>query len=120
MKQHNRDKSILQHMIEHCDKIQKELKRNDDKYETNKNDDVLRDAVSMNLQQIGELAKKFSDELLSATRPEMNWRAITGMRNLFAHDYGSMDIERIWETAVNDIPTLSEYCKFKLESGIFD
>ena len=120
MKQHNRDKSILQHMIEHCDKIQKALNRFGDDFETFKNDDVLRDAVSMNLQQIGELAKKFSDEFLNATRPEMNWRAITGMRNLFAHDYGSMDIERIWETAVNDIPQLSEYCKSKLESGIFD
>ena len=62
MKQHNRDKSILQHMIEHCDKIQKALKRFGDNFETFKNDDVLRDAVSMNLQQIGELAKKFSDE----------------------------------------------------------
>mgnify|MGYP003483332504 FL=1 len=107
-------------MIEHCEKIQKALDRFGDDFETFKNDDVLRDAVSMNLQQIGELAKKFSDEFLNATRPEMNWRAITGMRNLFAHDYGAMDIERIWETAVNDIPTLSEYCKSKLESGIFD
>ena len=53
MKQHNRDKSILQHMIEHCDKIQKALKRFGDNFETFKNDDVLRDAVSMNLQQIG-------------------------------------------------------------------
>ena len=86
MKQHNRDKSILQHMIEHCEKIQKALDRFGDDFETFKNDDVLRDAVSMNLQQIGELAKKFSDEFLNATRPEMNWRAITGMRNLFAHD----------------------------------
>ena len=67
-------------MIEHCDKIQKALKRFGDNFETFKNDDVLRDAVSMNLQQIGELAKKFSDEFLTATRPEMNWRAITGMR----------------------------------------
>ena len=73
-------------MIEHCDKIQKALNRFGDDFETFKNDDVLRDAVSMNLQQIGELAKKFSEEFMTVTRPEMNWRAITGMRNLFAHD----------------------------------
>ena len=120
MKQPNRDKSILQHIIKHCERIQNALARFGDNFETFQNDDVLRDAVSMNLEQIGELAKRFSDEFLTATRPEMNWRAISGMRNLFAHDYGAMDIERIWETAVNDIPELLAYCKFKLESGIFD
>lgn len=72
MKQHNRDKSILQHIIEHCGKFNKTLERFGDVFETFKNDDVLRDAVSMNLQQIRELAKKFSDDFLTATRPEMN------------------------------------------------
>ena len=120
MKQPNRDKSILLHIIQHCEKIQKALARFGDDFETFQNDDVLRDAVSMNLEQIGELAKRFSNEFLTAMRPEMNWRAISGMRNLFAHDYGAMDIKRIWETAVNDIPELSDYCKSKLESGDFD
>ena len=95
MKQHNRNKSVLLHIIRHCERIQKALERFGDDFDTFKNDDVLRDAVSMNLQQIGELAKSFSNEFLTATHPEMNWRAIVGMRNLFAHDYGSMDIERI-------------------------
>ena len=120
MKQPDRDKSILLHIIQHCEKIQKALARFGDDFETFQNDDVLRDAVSMNLEQIGELAKRFSTEFLTATRPEMNWRAISGMRNLFAHDYGAMDIERIWETAVNDIPELLDYCKSKLDSGIID
>jgi uncharacterized protein with HEPN domain len=120
MKQPNRDKSILLHIIQHCEKIQKALARFGDDFETFQNDDVLRDAVSMNLEQIGELAKRYSDEFLTATRPEINWRAISGMRNLFAHDYGAMDIERIWETAINDIPELLAYCKSKLESGEFD
>jgi hypothetical protein len=56
MKQHNRDKSILQHMIEHCDKIQKALARFGDDFKTFKNDDVLRDAVSMNLLKAGVIS----------------------------------------------------------------
>ena len=115
MKQHNRDESILLHIIEHCDRIKNSMQRFGSDFTTFRNDADLKDAVSMNLLQIGELAKKLSDEFLTATRAEMNWRAIIGMRNLFAHDYGSMDIERIWETAVNDITVLSEYCKGKLK-----
>ena len=33
------------------------------------------------------------------------------MRNMFAHDYGSMDIDRIWDTVVMDIPELENYCE---------
>ena len=118
MKLHNRDKSILMHIIEHCDRIQSSMARFGNDLDTFQNDNDLKDAVSMNLLQIGELAKKFSDEFINATRPEINWRAIIGMRNLFAHDYGAMDVERIWETAIYDIPQLSKYCKSKIESDI--
>lgn len=114
MKRHNRDESILSHIIEYCEKIQNSLERFGSDFDTFKTDADLRDSVSMNLLQIGELSKKLSDEFLTATRTEMNWRAIIGMRNLFAHDYGAMDIERIWETAVTDIPHLKDYCKSKL------
>lgn len=115
MKQPNRDKSILTHIAEYCEKIQKSLERFGSDFETFQSDPDLRDSVSMNLLQIGELSKKLSDDFLTATRAEMNWRAIIGMRNLFAHDYGTMDIERIWETAVTDIPNLLNYCREKTE-----
>ena len=39
------------------------------------------------------------------------WRAIKNMRNMFAHDYNSMDIELIWETVVEDIPELKAFCE---------
>ena len=32
------------------------------------------------------------------------------MRNLFAHDYGSMSREIVWKTATEDIPVLLEFC----------
>ena len=82
--------------------------------ETFLNDADYRDSVSMNLLQIGELAGKLSEEYVQATKAQMDWRAIKNMRNMFAHDYGSMDIERIWETAVEDIPVLTDFCKNSL------
>ena len=41
----------------------------------------------------------------------MDWRAIKNMRNMFAHDYGSMDKDRIWQTATEDVPALKAYCE---------
>ena len=45
------------------------------------------------------------------TKPQMDWRAIKNMRNMFAHDYGSMDKDRIWQTATEDVPALKAYCE---------
>ena len=38
------------------------------------------------------------------------------MRNLVAHNYGSMSRDIIWETAVTDIPTLKAFCDEVLET----
>ena len=65
----------------------------------------------MNLLQIGELAGKFSDAYVQKTKPQMDWRAIKNMRNMFAHDYGSMDKDRIWQTATEDVSALKAYCE---------
>lgn len=43
------------------------------------------------------------------TKNEINWNAIRGMRNRFAHGYGKMDIEKIFYTAVEDIPIVKEF-----------
>lgn len=111
MKRLNKDIAILKHIIKYCDRIQKSLERFGRDFETFEKDNDFRDSVSMNLLQIGELAKKLSLDFRNSTEAEMEWKAIVGMRNLFAHDYGSMDIERIWETALYDIPKLKEYCE---------
>ncbi len=33
------------------------------------------------------------------------------MRNLFAHNYGAVDVERVWETVHSDILQLLEFCE---------
>ena len=107
----NKDKSIIEHILIYCDKIQLTVGRFGSEFGIFLNDTDYRDSVSMNMLQIGELAGKLSDEYVQQTKSQIDWRAIKNMRNMFAHDYGSMDIERIWETAIEDIPMLSDYCK---------
>ena len=40
-----------------------------------------------------------------------NDREIKGMRNVFAHDYGAIDYDRVWDTVTEDIPILLEFCQ---------
>jgi uncharacterized protein with HEPN domain len=70
----------------------------------------------MSMMQIGELSGSLSDEFKDATRGEMKWSAIKGMRNLFAHAYASMDKQVIWEAALRDIPDLMNFCRKMIES----
>ena len=39
------------------------------------------------------------------------------MRNLVAHNYGSMSRDIIWETASVDIPTLKTFCEEQLSAA---
>ena len=38
--------------------------------------------------------------------PEIPWRNIIGQRNILAHEYGQIDHELLYKTAVQDIPAL--------------
>lgn len=40
----------------------------------------------------------------------MPWNQIKALRNVVAHNYGKIDKEILWETILNDIPKLWDYC----------
>ena len=65
------------------------------------------DAVLRRLEIIGEAAGRISQEVQKEF-PGIPFREIRGMRNIIAHDYGEVDLERVWETASGDVPALLE------------
>ena len=110
MSMSNRDLQIVEHILRYCEKIEKTCERFGVSFDVFAADSDFVDSISMNLLQIGELAGKLSDDFVAETKDTVDWRAIKNMRNMFAHDYGSMDIDRIWETAIDDIPELEASC----------
>ena len=110
----DRDISILKHMLKYCDEINKTLERFGADIEIFKTDSDYRDSISMKIFQIGELANHLTDEYLEETKNEMNWNAIRGMRNRFAHGYGKMDLNKIFYTATEDIPVIKEFLEKQL------
>lgn len=116
MTMQTKDLQLLQHILQYCIKIKNTISRFGEDFVVFIADSDYRDSVSMNLLQIGEIAGKLSEEYVSATKQNMDWRAMKAMRNFFAHNYGSMDYERIWQTAIDDIPKLKKYCEEQINS----
>ena len=111
-----RDISVLSHIIEYCERIAAMKTRFGDSLQAFRNDPEYQLAASMCVLQIGELAKHLSREATESIS-SIPWPQIKGMRNFFAHNYGSMDYERIWQTVITDIPILKKYCKDQIFNG---
>ena len=66
---------------------------------------MVQDAVLRNLQVLAESTQHVSEERRAA-HPEVEWRKITGFRNVLVHDYLGVDLERVWNIVENDLPGL--------------
>ncbi len=104
------DVDVLEHIRDYCLDIQNTVNRFGNDKSIFENDRDYRNSVCMSLLQIGELTGHLSDDFKLKTRGQIYWPAIKGMRNIFAHNYGAIDIDRIWETTANDISQLYAFC----------
>ena len=112
----DRDTSILRHICGYCEEIGAFIERFGRDYQIFISDRAYFNAVSMCLLQIGEISGSLSEEFRAATSGQIPWPAIRGMRNVVAHDYGSLDEELVWQTAVDDIPVLRDFCASFIQS----
>jgi len=66
---------------------------------------MLRYAVERQILVIGEAAKNVSSTFKDA-HPQIPWSAIIAQRNILAHEYGEILVERIWRVVTVFIPEL--------------
>jgi uncharacterized protein with HEPN domain len=62
-------------------------------------------ALVKSIEIIGEAATKVSSEARSAIA-SLPWPNIIGMRNRLIHAYFDIDLDRVWDTIVDDLPPL--------------
>ena len=77
-----------------------------DVQELNSNE-ILLDSMLFRIIQISENAKKLSAEYRESAS-ELPWNELIGLRNRIVHDYGSVDLNIVFETLKYDIPELLE------------
>ena len=69
------------------------------------NDYAYQSAVGMNIIRIGELVTRLSSNIV-LDHPSIPWKQVRAMRNMYAHDYESVNTDIVWETITEDIPAL--------------
>ena len=109
------DLQRIAHIRDYCLEIQKTIARYGSSFEVFDGDADYQRSVAFCILQIGELGGSLSEDYRIETGKAIQWGAIKGMRNLVAHNYGSMSREIIWETAVSDIPVLLRFCESQLK-----
>jgi len=68
-------------------------------------DEKTQDAVLRKLQTLAESTQRLSDKA-KERRPQIDWRAIAGFRNVLVHDYLGLNMARVWEIVERDLPAL--------------
>jgi len=68
-------------------------------------DDRTPDAVIRQLEILGEAAGRVSEPSRQANRA-VPWRTLRDLRNVLIHGYDTVALDRVWEIAVKDVPSL--------------
>ena len=103
-----RDRIHLTHILECIERIGDYTGNNKENF---MNSPVVQDAVLRRLQTMAESTQKLSDDL-KADALDVDWRALSGFRNVLVHDYlNGIDLERIWDAIANYLPGLESAVK---------
>ena len=100
----DKDKLYKQHVLEAAEKIERYLRGVE--YEKFLKDDLLKDGVIHELQIIGEAAKRLSPSFKD--KYDLPWIGIAGIRDKIVHDYFTVNLKIIWDTAKNDVSALKQ------------
>jgi len=76
---------------------------------------LIQDAVIRNLQVMCESVSRVSEDIRSE-HPEIEWRGITGLRNILVHDYLGVDFELVWQVVESRLPDLKSRLEALLAS----
>ena len=106
MREHNRDKERLEHILDAVCVIENGLAA----YPKDEllNNRLLYYGLVKQIEIIGEAANLLTHEFRE-THVDVNWRPIVAMRNVLVHDYIHISKDMLWTTITQDIPSFKEH-----------
>ena len=104
-----RDESVyLQHILDAITKVETYLRGIDES--AFYRNPLIQDGVIRQIEVLGEATKHLSEELRHQS-PQLPWEDIAGMRDKLIHGYFGVDLEKVWLTAIDDLPVFKEEIK---------
>ena len=103
---------VLKHMLEDIVDIETFVEGID--FDSFVKDHLVRKAVCMSLINIGELTKSLSASF-RADHKEIPWKNISGLRDVTAHKYHTLNLDVVWAVVINEIPKLHVFIEKELK-----
>ena len=69
---------------------------------------------SLEDQIIGEAVKNIDDDFRDKY-PQIPWKKIAAIRDIIAHEYFGVKLERVWDVIIKDLPGLRDKIKAIME-----
>jgi uncharacterized protein with HEPN domain len=96
-----RDEDYLNHVLDAISSIESYVEDGETAFMYERK---TQDAVIRNLEIIGEAVNKLSSNL-QASHPDIPWADIVGMRNRLIHGYLTVDLNVVWSTVEEVLPS---------------
>jgi uncharacterized protein with HEPN domain len=97
------DVVYLRHMLDAIQRLEEYAARvTRDRFDQ---DPLIQDAFVRQITVLGEAAGKISTGF-ATSHPDIPWPDITGIRHKLVHDYFTVDIDVVWDTATVSAPNL--------------
>jgi uncharacterized protein with HEPN domain len=94
-------RAYLHDILESCDRILTNLGKTT--FSDFQNDLTMQDAFMRRFEIIGEAVKRLPTSLRDAY-PDIAWRDAAAFRDVIAHDYVDIEIDRVYRTATDYLP----------------
>lgn len=95
----------MQHILDAISEIENYTKGVD--FAQFSSNSMLFNACVRQLEIVGEAVNRLSDDLI-ANNPDVEWRKVTGLRNMLIHEYFGIDDKLIWSIIQKNIPDLKD------------
>ena len=100
------DLELLRHILDETIFVQDTI--NGKGYDEVMNNGILFRAVVRSIEIIGEATKKLSEDFKS-THPDIEWKKMSGTRDVLIHSYFAINNEIIWNIIIEKLPPLQSY-----------
>ena len=109
---------FVKDIIENINLIEKSIiKITEKNFKSNK---LLIDATIRRLEIIGEAVKNLPIDFITKY-PEVQWKDISGFRDVMVHGYFVVDLDKVWVVIKEDLPALKQQIqKIKKNLASFD